>query len=293
MSLGLVTPVDPVFDLTSSAPSHSHKDMLRAAFFGFATWVALLAAPTNVNATEVDLELVLLVDVSHSMTERELEIQRKGYAAALRSEDVFAAIQSGLLQRIALTYVEWAGTQDIIVDWRLLETRADLEEFASILTTRFDLSIRRTSISEALIFGSQMIESNAFDGLRRVIDVSGDGPNNKGRPVLQARDAVTSQSITINGLPLMINEEFVSVWDIEDLDVYYEECVIGGPGSFVIPVFDWQDFAEAVRRKLVLEISAAPLQERVFSAQYASRPSYDCLIGEKMWDRYQDYWSEP
>ncbi len=266
--------------------------MLRAICLSLTVWVGLLLS-TKSSAMEVDLELVLLVDVSHSMSEHELEIQRQGYAAALRSDEVFDAIQTGFLQRIALTYVEWAGTQEVIVDWRLLETRADLEAFAETLSTRYDLSVRRTSISEALILGALMIENNDFDGLRRVIDVSGDGPNNKGRPVLLARDTVLSKSITINGLPLLTNEPFMSWWDIEDLDVYYTNCVIGGPGSFVIPVTDWQDFETAVRRKLVLEIASVPRPNRVGPAGYTPVSAYDCLIGEKMWDRYQDYWSEP
>lgn len=267
--------------------------MHRIILLTFIMLVAVFTSPAKSDAMEVDLELVLLVDVSHSMTEDELEIQRQGYAAALQSDEVFAAIKSGLLQRVALTYVEWAGTQEVIVDWTLLETRADLEAFARILTTRYDLSVRRTSISEALIFGALMIENNNFQGLRRLIDVSGDGPNNKGRPVLTARQNVLSRSITINGLPLMTNQDFVSYWDIEDLDEYYKNCVTGGPGSFVIPVVEWRDFEEAVRRKLVLEIASATYPERIVRAQYSSSYEYDCLIGEKMWDRYQHYWSEP
>lgn len=267
--------------------------MLRNIFLTIVASASLLAAPAASDVMEVDLELVLLVDVSRSMTERELEIQRQGYAAALRSDEVFTAVQSGLLQRVALTYVEWAGTQEVIVDWRLLETRADLEEFARVLTTRFDPSLRRTSISEALIFGALMIERNEFEGLRKVIDVSGDGPNNQGRPVLRAREAVLSKAIVINGLPLMTREGLGSQWHLDDLDVYYRSCVTGGPGSFVIPVLDWQDFAEAVRRKLVLEISSAPLREQVLPAQYTSPAAYDCLIGEKIWERNRQMWSVP
>ncbi|WP_170482422.1 DUF1194 domain-containing protein [Ruegeria arenilitoris] len=267
--------------------------MLRNIFLTLAASASLSAEPAKSKVLEVDLELALLVDVSRSMTERELEIQRQGYASALLSDDVFAAVQSGLLQRVALTYVEWAGTQEVIVGWRLLETRADLEEFASVLTTRFDPALRRTSISEALIFGAAMIEKNEFEGLRKVIDVSGDGPNNQGRPVLQARETVLSKSIIINGLPLMTREGLGSQWHLDDLDVYYENCVTGGPGSFVIPVLNWQDFAEAVRRKLVLEIASTPLPERILSAQYTSSTAYDCLIGEKIWERNQQIWSEP
>jgi hypothetical protein len=227
------------------------------------------------------------------MSERELEIQRQGYAAALRSDEVFAAIRSGLLQRIALTYVEWAGSQEVVVDWRLLETREDLNDVARILTAHFDPSLRRTSISGALAFGAEMIERNDYVGLRRVIDVSGDGPNNQGRPVLEARDAVLSQGIVVNGLPLLTREGMGSQWHLDDLDAYYEACVIGGPGAFVIPVLDWRDFAEAVRRKLVLEIAGTPPDATVVPAQFAPEPSYDCLIGEKMWQRRQQYWGTP
>jgi hypothetical protein len=267
--------------------------MLRAISFAIAAWVALLSAPAKSHAMEVDLELVLLVDVSRSMTERELEIQRQGYAAALRSGSVWNAVRSGLLQRVALTYVEWSGTQDVIVDWKLLETRADLEDFANVLTTRFDPSLRRTSISEALMFGAAMIDGNDFEGLRKVIDVSGDGSNNHGRPVLEARDAVLSKSIVINGLPLMTREGMGAQWHLDDLDVYYENCVTGGPGSFVIPVLDWQDFAEAVRRKLVLEIASKPPRDHVIPVQYSPATDYDCLIGEKIWAERQRYWNDP
>jgi hypothetical protein len=227
------------------------------------------------------------------MTEGELEIQRQGYAAALRSDEVFAAIRSGLLQRVALTYVEWAGTQEVVVDWRILATREDLEAFAHVLTTRFDPSLRRTSISEALLFGADLIERNDYVGLRRVIDVSGDGPNNQGRPVLEARDAVLSRGIVVNGLPLMTREGMGSQWHLDDLDAYYEACVIGGPGAFVIAVREWRDFAEAVRRKLVLEIAGAPREATVLPAQFRSEPAYDCLIGEKMWQQRRQYWNGP
>ena len=246
-----------------------------------------LAAPAAADGIEVDLELVLLVDVSRSMTPRELEIQRRGYAAALGSDHVFAAVQSGLLQRVAMTYVEWAGTQEVIVDWRVLETREDLAAFADTLSSQFNAGLRRTSISEALVFATASIEENDYAGLRRVIDVSGDGPNNQGRRVVEARDAALAEGIIINGLPLMTREGMGNQRHLPDLDVYYEACVTGGPGSFVIPVLDWDDFAEAVRRKLVLEMVSRPAPEALVPAQYAPQ-GYDCLVGEKMWqDRRQ------
>lgn len=255
---------------------------------------ALLAWPQagRAEAVEVDLELVLMVDVSRSMTERELEIQRRGYAAALRSDAVFTAVRSGLLQRVAVTYVEWAGTQEVIVGWRLLQSRADLQAFADLLTTKYNPALRRTSISEALIFGTRELETNGFEGLRRVIDISGDGPNNQGRPVFRGRDAALEKGIVINGLPLMTNEGMGSAWHLDGLDIYYRECVIGGPGAFVIPVLDWDDFAEAVRRKLVLEIASRPAQAQVIPAQFLRRDPTDCLIGEKIWQERMRDWYE-
>lgn len=249
-----------------------------------------MGTPAAAERIEVDLELVLMVDVSRSMSERELEIQRRGYAEALRTDAVLAAVQSGMLQRVALAYVEWSGTQEVVVDWRLLETREDLDAFANVLTTAFNPGLRRTSISEALIFGADMMERNAFDGLRRVIDISGDGPNNQGRPVQKARDAVLAKGIVINGLPLMTREGLGSKWHLEGLDIYYETCVTGGPGAFVIPVLEWEDFGEAVRRKLILEMAGVAVPDRLVPAQFVSRDPTDCLIGEKLWQERRRYW---
>lgn len=249
--------------------------------------------PATADGIEVDLELVLMVDVSRSMTERELEIQRRGYAAALQSEAVYAAVQSGLLQRVAMTYVEWAGTQEVIVDWRVLQTREDLEAFAHTLSSKFNPALRRTSISEALMFGAEQIDSNIYSGLRQVIDISGDGPNNQGRGVAKARDAVLAQGIIINGLPLLTREGMGVDWHLDRLDLYYESCVIGGPGSFVIPVLDWDDFAEAVRRKLVLEMVAVPPSENVIRVQAIPRDPRDCLIGEKIRQERRRFWDGP
>ncbi len=239
-----------------------------------------------------------MVDVSRSMTERELEIQRRGYAEALRSDAVFAAVQSGFLQRIAISYVEWANTQRVIVDWRVVETREDLADLASSLVNEFNPALRRTSISEALLFGAAYMESNDYTGLRRVIDVSGDGPNNLGRPVACARDQVLAEGIVINGLPLMTREGMGSWWHLEGLDLYYDACVTGGPGSFVIPVLEWEQFAEAVRRKLVLEIAAIPppaqaIPVQAVPVQYLVTDPTDCLVGEKMWRERSRYWDEP
>lgn len=246
----------------------------------------LCLAPAAFAETEVDVELVLAVDVSRSMSPYELEIQRRGYAEALTSDAVLAAIGEGFLGRIAIAYVEWAGrnAHRVVVDWTLIETRADAEAVAAQLTATFRPSLRRTSISGALGIAGRMIEENDYVGLRRVIDVSGDGPNNHGRPVLEARAEVLEKGIVINGLPLMTRDGFGGMWHIEDLDQYYLNCVIGGPGAFVIPVYDWSQFAAAVRRKLILEIAALP-PPRVWRADGHVGSSYDCLIGEKIWER--------
>lgn len=244
---------------------------------------------------EVDLELFLAVDVSRSMNPMELDIQRRGYAAALTSPDVIKAIQGGMLGRVALTYVEWAGdrSQRVIVPWTLVRNEAEAGAIADRITSFYDGSLRRTSISGALDYAARAFDTNGFQGLRRVIDISGDGPNNQGRPVLDARAETLSQRITINGLPLMTEDTLSSLWGIPDLDAYYRNCVIGGPGAFMIPVNGWDQFPDAVRRKLVLEIAGLqpPAVARVIKAQ--ASPPYDCLVGEKLWERNRSYFSEP
>lgn len=244
---------------------------------------------------EVDVELFLAVDVSRSMTPRELEIQRRGYAEALVSEPVIGAIQRGQLGQVAITYVEWAGTgsQRVIVDWTLVRGRAEAQAFAARLTARFDENLRRTSISGALDYAARRFGGNGFRSLRQVIDVSGDGPNNQGRRVDAARDEALAQGITVNGLPLMTREGMGAQWHLDDLDRYYRDCVIGGPASFVIPVLEWEHFPAAVQRKLVLDLVRMDrLREdlpRMMPADGAA--PYDCLIGEKIWDDIQGDWN--
>jgi hypothetical protein len=256
-----------------------------------------LIAPAA-HAREVDVELVLAVDVSRSMSLAELELQRRGYAEALASDEVIGAIQSGLLGTIALTYVEWAGagSQRVIVPWTEVSTPEQARAIAAQIGANFDESLSRTSISSALRHAADSIEDNEFEGLRRVIDISGDGPNNMGAPVQSARDEVLSRGITINGLPLMTHDTMSSFWGIPDLDVYYTRCVIGGPGAFVVPVYDWDAFAEAVKRKMVLEIVALPqpsqpAPEQLIRIQAAA--PYDCMIGEALWERNRRYFDSP
>ncbi len=256
-----------------------------------------LAWPAWAAPIEVDLELALMVDVSRSMTEQELDIQRKGYAEALQSDVVFDAVQSGMLQRVAITYVEWAGAQDTVIDWTLVENRADLDAFAETLRQRMTPGRRHTSISGALDYGVRSIGQNGFEGLRKVIDISGDGPNNLGRRVTAARDAAVGAGVIVNGLPLMTGEGQGNRWHLDDLDIYYQTCVVGGPGAFVVPVTAWEDFAEAVRRKLVLEIAALPMPQQapeiIQKVQALDRDPRDCMIGEKIWQQRRLLWTEP
>lgn len=263
---------------------------------GHLAFAAILAASNaQAQGVEVDLELALMVDVSRSMSYDELDIQRRGYAAALRSDELWSAVRSGRLGRVAITYVEWAGSQRVVVPWQLVETRDDLNAIADALSFGLNPTMRRTSISEALAFATASFESNGFESWRRVIDISGDGPNNQGRTVESMRDAAVAEGIVINGLPLMTEDGFGSQWNIDDLDVYYRECVVGGPGAFVIPVLGWEEFADAVLQKLVAEvmIGALPPAEYLVPAQLAVESGYDCLIGEKIWMNRSRDWNEP
>jgi len=235
-------------------------------------------------AETVDVQIVLAVDVSLSMSPEELDIQRRGYATAMSDQSVIDAIADGAYGRIAVAYVEWAGkdTQRVIVPWTYIASRADAEAFAAKLTEEIPRSARRTSISGGLAFSADLVAESGIRAMKRVIDVSGDGPNNEGAPVEGVRDRIVAQGIVINGLPLMTNGGFDSAYDVPDLDVYYRNCVIGGQGAFMFPVTGWAQFPEAVRRKLVMELAAVPIHPPVMKA--AAGPGYDCMVGEKIWN---------
>jgi hypothetical protein len=261
-------------------------------------WLAVLlgallaSAPAAAQESEmdVDLELVLAVDISLSMDTEEQRLQRDGYVQAIRHPDVVAAIRGGLLGRIAVTYVEWAGSpsQEVLIPWTLIDGEAAAEAFANRLAAIPLRRTYRTSISGALQFSGPLFERNGFRGLRRVIDVSGDGPNNQGVPVVPVRDALVKQGIVINGLAIMINVlNYDGFFDILNLDQYYEDCVIGGTGAFIVPVTETAQFAPAIRRKMILEI-AAPEAPLVRVAAQTAREPVDCLIGEKQWERWME-----
>ena len=205
----------------------------------------------------VDVELVLAVDVSYSMDMDELAIQREGYAQAIVSREFLQALKSGPNGKIAVTYFEWAASTDqkIIIPWRLIDGPETADAVANEIMKTPIRRASRTSISGAINFAMALLDENPHHGLRRVIDISGDGPNNNGAPVVVARDAAVEKGVVINGLPIMVKEPSYSTMDIDNLDAYYEDCVIGGPGSFVVTIKERDKFKEAIRTKLLLEIA--------------------------------------
>jgi hypothetical protein len=263
---------------------------LRRTLLAGATCLGLAGSATAEDV-EVDLELVLAVDVSRSMDPSEQALQKDGYLAALKHPEVLAAIRSGFLGRIAATYVEWAGpgSHRIIAPWALLDGLETASTFADSIAAEPVSYLHGTSISGALLFSSGLFESNGFRSMRQVIDVSGDGPNNMGYPVPQVRESVLGRGITINGLPIMLHDDYIGGYSIPNLDVYYEDCVIGGPGAFLVTVESIDRIAEAIRRKLILEIAGAP--PKIIPAAEAlaqQEPRIDCLIGEKLRRRWMD-----
>lgn len=232
--------------------------------------------------TEVDVELILAVDISQSMDEDEQRIQREGYLAALTSDEVLRTIEYGPIGRIAVSYVEWGGEahQTVVADWQIVEDLATAQAFASKIIEAPINQDNRTSISSALLFSAMHMENNTYEGIRKVIDISGDGPNNQGGGVVATRDAVISQGIIINGLPLMVNKEAQAWAHLRHLDHYYEDCVIGGPGAFAIPVHGMDEFEDAIRMKLILEIAGLTDSPYGTVMKANGRPAVRCDLYE-------------
>jgi hypothetical protein len=256
--------------------------------------LAASAAPTprlvdqSLSAIPVDVELVIAVDVSYSMDPDEQALQREGYIQALTSREFMQALREGANGKIAITYFEWAGPfdQKIVMPWRLIEGPESADAVASEIAAAPYRRASRTSISGGLTFAKPLFDHSGYRGLRRVIDVSGDGANNSGPLIVPTRDDVLAAGITINGLPIMLKRPTPGTMDIENLDVYYEDCVIGGPGAFVVPIRERAKFIEATRTKLVLEVAGRQPEPRVIPAS-SQAPRISCTIGEKMW---QDRW---
>jgi len=244
------------------------------------------ASPPAAASPNVDVELVIAVDVSYSMDPDEQALQREGYITGLTSPEFLNALHQGMHGKIAVTYFEWAGATDqrVVVPWRLIDSPASAKAFTEEVAAAPYRRAYRTSISGALHFAWPLFESSGFRGLRRVIDVSGDGVNNQGDLVTIVRDEVLERGITINGLPILLKRPSLATMDIENLDVYYEDCVIGGPGAFVIPIRERDQFREATRTKLVLEIAGREPAPRVLPAA-ADKPRISCSVGERMWQQ--------
>jgi hypothetical protein len=232
--------------------------MLIGRFSAAILAVVFLLQPLLVRAeTLVDLELIIAVDVSRSIDMEEAQLQRDGYVTAFFDKEVIQAVKSGFFGKVAVLYIEWAGGfTKVAVDWTVIEDEASATAFSKNLRRQELEFHRRTSISDALDFSVPLFEGNGYKGRRKVIDVSGDGPNNSGRLVNVARDDAVAAGITINGLPILSPEgDYGSSQWLADLDLYYESCVIGGRGAFMVAANGFQDFSAAIRRKLVLEIS--------------------------------------
>jgi hypothetical protein len=236
----------------------------------------------------VDVELIIAVDVSYSMDMDELAVQREGYAQAIVSKEFLQALKTGPNGKVAVTYFEWAASNDqkIIIPWRVIDGPETADAVADEILRTPIRRASRTSISGAIYFAMPLFDENPYRGLRRVIDISGDGPNNNGAPVTPARDEALSKGIVINGLPIMVKEPSYSTMDIDNLDWYYEDCVIGGPGAFVVPIKDREKFKEAIRTKLTQEV-ASRKPERAVVPVAGKEPRVSCMIGEKIW---QDRW---
>ncbi|MDP6788215.1 MAG: DUF1194 domain-containing protein [Rhodospirillales bacterium] len=236
-------------------------------------------------AQSVDLELVLAVDVSRSIDADEARLQRQGYATALTDARIIGAIRRGRLGRIAATYVEWAETQtrQVVVEWTVIDDEASARAFASNITRAAPTLGFYTSISGAIEFALPMFDDNGFEGRRRVIDISADGANNNGRLVTIARDQAVAAGITINGLPIINDRPSPGGWPpTADLDLYFQECVIGGSSAFIVVAESFAAFAAAIRRKLIIEIAdLAPPGRPLLHRVAVRRQAPPCDIGEQ------------
>jgi hypothetical protein len=223
--------------------------------------------------TSVDLALVLAVDISPSMDVEEQELQRQGFVEAFRSPEVHNAVRQGSHGRIAVMYVEWAGAsqQEVIIPWTVIAQPADGLSFSARLAGS---SIHRgsfTSISAAIDFGVRQLRESTVRATRQVVDLSGDGANNQGRRVTLARDEALAQNVTINGLPIMLKRPYGG-WEVEELDLYYQDCVIGGLGAFLIPVLEKSQFAESIKVKIAREIADRSQARALVQPAYAEQP---------------------
>lgn len=231
--------------------SATRRPLMRWYGIAAATMLGILAVAPARAQSAVDLQLVLAVDASGSVSMSRFELQKRGYAEAFRNRQVLEAIRSGPAAAIAVTMVQWTGPSLHlqVVPWTLLKDEVTTMEMAAVV----DAAPRRlfgggTSISGAIDHAMALFRSSTFQGKRRTIDVSGDGSNNSGRLVTRARDEAVAADVVINGLPILAVEP--------DLDVYYKDNVIGGPGAFMIAAQNFDNFADAILKKMIVEISS-------------------------------------
>jgi len=279
-------------------------DMRRALSIAFFAVCVAVAQPAH-GGQAVDLALVIATDTSRSIDEQEARLQREGVAAALRHPDIISAIQSGYHRKIGVAYIDWSSSvfTTVVVNWRVISDLASADTYARMLIEAPITLGQRTSISDGLELATRLLSDGTMDAMRRVIDVSGDGPNNHGRTIEEVRNEVVAKGITINGLPILNDrDQFGPGFFLSDLDDYYRGCVIGGPGAFVVVARDFKDFAQAVRRKLIFEIAGrvppeppskslrVPVQSVTPSQQFGSGYVYPrgCDIGERQWRRQLD-----
>lgn len=239
----------------------------------------LTASLTARAGSDIDLALVLAVDVSNSMEHDEQDLQREGFIEAFRSPLVHKAIRQGMHGRIAVVYMEWAGSNvhRVLIPWTVIDGPENAAAFSDRLARAPLRAIPGTSISGAIDFSLALLAEGNFEATHQVIDISGDGSNNQGRPVTQARDEAVAMGITINGLPIMLKAP--GLLEDTELDEYYRDCVIGGAGAFMVPVRDRQHLAEAIRTKIVREIADELEPTQLFNKVQVA-PRTDCLPNE-------------
>ncbi len=227
---------------------------LLARWFLAAALAIVSSVPVFAQDKHVDVELVLAVDVSASIDAQQAQLQREGYVSALTDDSLIARIRAGFLGRIAVAYVEWSHVQTTIVDWTIIESKADALAFSDKVLTAPLVSGSATSISGAIDYSVVLLENNGIEGTRRVIDVSSDGRNSAGGPLVLARQRALNAGIVINGLPIIQREETGRPVD-PGLEDYYASNVIGGPGAFIVVAEGIEAFPEAIRKKLFIEIA--------------------------------------
>src|SRR5215470_10155464 len=240
---------------------------MQGTFLGLLSAALLLAGAAGVKAETVDLQLILTSDVSRSIDNEEFKLQREGYASALENPQVLSAIRSGPNGAIAVSFIEWSSVneQKVVVNWSVIRDGEGAAVVAAQIRAAPRSFVGHTSISDGLDFAVKRFEGSGFTSARRVIDVAGDGTNNSGRTISDARDDAVAKGIVVNGLAIInLNPNFGFIAHTQPpggLPSYYKENVIGGPGSFVLQIDDFNSFAVAMVQKLVTEISGLPVSK--------------------------------